>query len=148
LRWLADRLADDRHRLDELRVEGLEVRASLALSYRALSPKAQRLFGLLGMIEEPETPAWQAAALLGDDLATAEASLDELVEAHLLDVADPGDDSRLHYRLHDLVRAYAREHAGDPEDRTRLALLRMLNWWPTHFRLERVTAAHPSMLAT
>jgi DNA-binding SARP family transcriptional activator/tetratricopeptide (TPR) repeat protein len=109
--WLAGRLADDRRRLDELRLDDLEVRASLGSSYAALSDDARRLFRRLGLLGVPDAPAWAAARLLGAGLARAEESLDELVDAYLVDVAGMDAAGQTRYRLHDLVRLYARERA-------------------------------------
>jgi DNA-binding SARP family transcriptional activator/tetratricopeptide (TPR) repeat protein len=107
---LADRLEDERRRLDELAVSDLQVRSSLALSYRALSAPAAALFRKLGMVGVGSLPAW-ALGVLADDPA-GERAVDELIESSLL---QPVGADR--YELHDLVHAYARElsRADDPE---------------------------------
>ena len=105
LSWLADRLADERRRLDELSVGDLEVRASLALSYEGLKPELQRAFRLLGLVRAPDFAPWVLAALLDAPLDQAEDLLEDLVDAQLVEVA--GDGTR--YRLHDLLRVYAQE---------------------------------------
>ena len=103
---LADRLEDERRRLDELTVSDLQVRSSLALSYRALSAPAAAVFRVLGMVNVASLPGWALAALAPD----AERAVDELIESSLL---QPTGADR--YELHDLVRTYARELAGaDP----------------------------------
>lgn len=99
---LADRLEDERRRLDELTVSDLQVRSSLALSYRALSAPAAALFRMLGMVDVASLPGWALAALAPD----AERAVDELIESSLL---QPTGADR--YELHDLVRTYARELA-------------------------------------
>ncbi len=99
---LADRLEDERRRLDELTVSDLQVRSSLALSYRALSAPAAALFRMLGMVNVASLPGWALAALAPG----AERAVDELIESSLL---QPVGADR--YELHDLVRAYARELA-------------------------------------
>jgi DNA-binding SARP family transcriptional activator len=117
---LAERLRDERRRLDELALGDLEVRASFALSYGALDTEQRRAFRLLGLLDGPDVAASLAAAL---DVAPerAEDLLDALADAHLLEVAEP---SRLRprYRIHDLLGIYAREraeaeHSGDPPAR-------------------------------
>lgn len=114
LRRLAQRLSDERRRLDELAIGDLEVRASLAVSYAGLEPAARRAFRLLGYLDAPELPAWMAAALLGQGMGDAsDAAMDpveDLVDMQLLDVADVSDGV-VRYRVHDLVRLYARELA-------------------------------------
>jgi transcriptional regulator with XRE-family HTH domain len=56
--WSLDRLAallaDERGRLDQLAAGDLEVRASVALSYQALTGEQQRTFRLLGLLEAPD----------------------------------------------------------------------------------------------
>ncbi|MDG4790287.1 BTAD domain-containing putative transcriptional regulator [Micromonospora sp. WMMD1102] len=107
---LADRLDDERQRLDELAAGDLQVRASLALSVQALSPPTREAFGLLGSLGPVSFAAWAVAELL--DSADADRMLDELVEASLLEVARPADGGEPRYRLHDLLRVYAEELAA------------------------------------
>jgi tetratricopeptide (TPR) repeat protein/transcriptional regulator with XRE-family HTH domain len=128
---LAARLADERRRLDELAAGDLEVRASIALSYRALPHQQQRAFRRLGLLDAPDFPAWVAAAVLdlhpgrGDDL------VDGLVDAQLLEVAGEDAAGQLRYRFHDLLRAYARERAAaeDPSHDQDGALARAWGGW-------------------
>jgi DNA-binding SARP family transcriptional activator len=115
LALLAERLADERRRLDELRTGDLEVRASLALSYRGQDEEARRLFRLLGLPDAPGFPAWTAATLLGTDLARAEVLLERLVDAQLVDESGEDQAGQLRYRLHDLLRVYARERLDREE---------------------------------
>jgi DNA-binding SARP family transcriptional activator len=107
---LADRLGDERRRLDELRAGDLEVRASFALSYQGRSGDERRLFRLLGLLHSPDFSVWAAAALLDAPIAVAEDLLERLLEAQLLQAA--GDDAagQARYRFHDLLRVYARAH--------------------------------------
>ncbi|MEE6263889.1 AfsR/SARP family transcriptional regulator [Plantactinospora sonchi] len=113
---LADRLDDERRRLDELAAGDQQVRASLALSVRALSPAAREAFVLLGALGPVSFAGWAVAELL--DRADPDRVLDELVEANLLEVACPANGAEPRYRLHDLLRVYAEELAagdrGDP----------------------------------
>lgn len=114
-RWtiahLAERLADSRHRLDELRVGDLRVRSSFAVSYHALSDETARAFRLLGVLDHPECELALVAAMLETPTAAAERLLDELVDVHLLDSPRPE-----RYRLHDLLHGFARELAADELD--------------------------------
>ncbi|AVT39892.1 AfsR/SARP family transcriptional regulator [Plantactinospora sp. BB1] len=107
---LADRLDDERQRLDELAAGDLQVRASLALSVQALSPPTREAFGLLGSLGPVSFAAWAVAELL--ESADADRILDELVEASLLEVTRPADGGEPRYRLHDLLRVYAEELAA------------------------------------
>jgi DNA-binding SARP family transcriptional activator/tetratricopeptide (TPR) repeat protein len=124
---LSQRLGDERERLDELAHGGLEVRASLALSYRGLPEPARRLFGQLGLVEAPDFGAWLPAALLGVPPSQAEALTELLVDARLLEVNGRGSDGSTRYRFHDLVRVYAREQGQAEEPRP--VLERVLGAW-------------------
>ncbi|HEV7974642.1 AfsR/SARP family transcriptional regulator [Amycolatopsis sp.] len=88
------------------------VRAALSWSYRALDPREQRLFRLLGINPGPDISLAAAAALLGQDSRTTKKGLDILVDAHLL--GQP--ESRDRYRFHDLLRGYARELAVESDE--------------------------------
>jgi DNA-binding SARP family transcriptional activator len=104
--WLAGRLADENHRLDELTSGELTVRGVLAAGLGGLDPPARRAFGLLGGLDTPTMPSWLLAPLLGLCPDTAEDIADQLVTARLID-ATPGS-----YTMHDLVRLYAREQGS------------------------------------
>jgi tetratricopeptide (TPR) repeat protein len=113
VRTLADRLADAQARLDELELADIGVRASFTVSdqqLRASGDPADRAaaaaFGLLGMLDGPELGVPVAARLLDMGEQAAERVLERLVDAHLLETPTPG-----RYRLHDLLRLYARELA-------------------------------------
>lgn len=111
LAQLADRLEDEVRRLDELTVRDLGVRGSIALSYKALRPLAQRAFRLIGRCRNLDSPAWAVTTLINDP--AADEAVDELVEASLLQVT--GKDR---YRLHDLVRLYATELDASADSRS------------------------------
>ncbi|MDQ4021839.1 MAG: NB-ARC domain-containing protein [Actinomycetota bacterium] len=130
---LAERLADERHLLDELVVGDLEVRTSLALSYHGLDEHARRALRLLGLLDAPDFASWVVAALLNVPVRQAEERVDALLEAQLLDVCGEDDTGQLRYRLHDLIRAYARERALAEEQKPeqRAALQRLLSAWLT-----------------
>jgi transcriptional regulator with XRE-family HTH domain/tetratricopeptide (TPR) repeat protein len=108
---LASLLADERGRLDELAAGDLEVRASLALSYEALSGEQQRAFRLLGLLDVGDFPAWVAGPLLGIGHQQAEGLVEQLADAQLLDLAAVDPTGAARYRFHDLVRIYAKERA-------------------------------------
>jgi tetratricopeptide (TPR) repeat protein/transcriptional regulator with XRE-family HTH domain len=128
---LAERLADEHQRLDELAAGDLEVRASIALSYRALPTQQQRAFRRLGLLEVPDLPAWVAAALLDLHPSRGEELVDGLVDAQLLEVVGEDAAGQLRYRFHDLLRVYARECAAaeDPNRHQDAALARAFGGW-------------------
>jgi tetratricopeptide (TPR) repeat protein len=128
---LAERLADEHRRLDELTAGDLELRASIALSYRALPDLHRRTFRRLGMLDAPDFPAWVAGALLDLPTERAEELMEALVDAHLLEAGGIDQVGQARYRFHDLLRVFARERAvgdEDPAERT-AALTRAFGGW-------------------
>ncbi|MGW5053531.1 BTAD domain-containing putative transcriptional regulator [Actinokineospora sp. NPDC004072] len=98
------------------------VAAAFALSYQHLSPRAQRLFRLLGLIPGPDVDGHAAAALAGHPPEEITAVLDELVDANLLQEPLAG-----RFRFHDLLRAYAADAAA--ADDRRAALTRLFDFY-------------------
>lgn len=90
-------------RLAALSSENVSVRAAFELSYRDLSVDQQLLFRRLGRQPGLDFDAYAVAALHGTDLPTARRLLEELEDHHLVE-----EPSRGRYRMHDLVRDYAR----------------------------------------
>ncbi len=127
---LADRLADERHRLDELAIGDLEVRANVALSYEGLAGAEKQSFRRLGLLDAPDFATWAVAALADVTQDSAEHLVDALVRARLLDGAR-GPDGAVRYRFHDLLRLYARELAGRDEEpeAADAALRRAVSGW-------------------
>ena len=132
VRTLADRLADERRRLDELRVGNLAVRASFEVSFASLRREAADgagpagAFRLLGLWTGPWIRLPAASALLGEsEVATGDA-LDALVDAHLLQSLEPD-----RYGFHDLLRFYAADRARTQETEQHRgdAVTRLLTWY-------------------
>jgi len=131
---LAGRLADEHRRLDELRVEDLAVRACFQVSYAHLAEQPDagascgpaRAFRMLGLWIGPDTSLEAAAELLGEPPERTERWLEALVDANLLESPAAG-----RYRLHDLLRVYARElaEAEEPEAERAEAVNRLINWY-------------------
>ncbi|MCX4744415.1 tetratricopeptide repeat protein [Kitasatospora sp. NBC_01287] len=97
-------------RLDALRAENVSVSAAFDLSYRDLTDDQQLLFRRLGLLPGDEVDAAAAAALAGIAPAAAGGLLEELADHHLVE-----ESARGRYRMHDLVREYARGlAAADP----------------------------------
>jgi DNA-binding SARP family transcriptional activator len=122
---LLERLDDEHRRLDELVHGDLSVRSSIAITYEALPKPARRLFRLLSVPAWATLPHWAAAPLLDQDPATAGELLEMLIEARAVEVVAGGDRT---YRLHDLLKAYARERlaAEEPPKERLEALSRLL----------------------
>jgi DNA-binding SARP family transcriptional activator/Tfp pilus assembly protein PilF len=124
---LTGELADQHKRLDLLDAGGdprTAVRAVFSWSYRQLDAGAAHAFRLLGLHPGPDFEAYAAAALTGTSLEDANRTLDVLSRAHLLQWA-----GSIRYRMHDLLRAYARflATADDGEDEQRAALTRLFD---------------------
>ncbi|QMU75054.1 tetratricopeptide repeat protein [Streptacidiphilus sp. PB12-B1b] len=100
---LARQLRDDHHRLDALADGDRSLTAAFEGSYRRLEPGLQRLFRFLGLIPGQDFDPYAAANLLQSDHRTAARMLDTLLDHNLLIQHTSG-----RYRLHDLVRDYAR----------------------------------------
>ncbi|HEX6354110.1 AfsR/SARP family transcriptional regulator [Actinophytocola sp.] len=117
---LAAELQDEATRLDALDTGDLtaDLRAVFAASHRALTPDAQTLFGLLGVVPGPDIAQDAVAVLADESPQRTRVLLRELERAHLVRQHVPG-----RYRMHDLTRLYAVEQAG-PDTRT--AALRRL----------------------
>jgi DNA-binding SARP family transcriptional activator len=113
---LAERLRDERGRLDELGMDGYAVRGSIRVGYDGLRDSldpvdraAYRVFPTLGLLPVPQLHPVTVAALLGEaDTGSVARALDRLVEVRLLEEAPLG-----RYRQHDLVRLVAGECAGE-----------------------------------
>jgi DNA-binding SARP family transcriptional activator/tetratricopeptide (TPR) repeat protein len=104
---LAGRLRAQTDRLAELTLDDRGVGAAFALSYGGLEPEQQRMFRLLGRHPGADFDHWSAAALADRPPAPAEAVLEALVDAHLLQSTGAG-----RYTFHDLLREYARRLGG------------------------------------
>ncbi|WP_424534729.1 AfsR/SARP family transcriptional regulator [Sphaerisporangium viridialbum] len=131
LQTLATRLADERRRLDELTAGDLEVRASVALSYRGLDAQAKKAFRALGLLGVPDFASWVVAALLGVPEQVGEEVTERLMDAQLVDFVTVDTAQQERYRLHDLLRVYAAERAEaeDPEEERAAAMTRALGGW-------------------
>jgi tetratricopeptide (TPR) repeat protein len=130
---LADRLHDERRRLDELKVGDLAVRASFEVSFASLPPAVPpgrtspaHALRMLGLWRGATISLPAAAALLGEPEAGVDDTLEFLVDAHLLE--SPAPDC---YGFHDLVRVYAAERvlAEEPEADRRDATYRVVAWY-------------------
>ncbi|MGP3967328.1 BTAD domain-containing putative transcriptional regulator [Streptomyces sp. 6N223] len=124
---LAQKLGDERHRLDELQAGDQAVKATFELGYSQLRSEQARAFRLLGLTDGPDISLQAAAALLDRSAATTEQLLESLVDASLLESAAPG-----RYRFHDLVRLFAKacaERDELPPSEREAALSRLLDFY-------------------
>ncbi len=128
---LVTRLEDQRQRLDELSYGDQQVRGSFELGYRYLDPATAAMYRRLGLLNIPSFAAWAGAALLDTGQTEAENIIEQLVDAHLLEVegVDPTGDVR--YRFQDLLKLYASERAREEDSpaEQRAACGRAIGGW-------------------
>jgi DNA-binding SARP family transcriptional activator/tetratricopeptide (TPR) repeat protein len=125
---LAAMVADQRERLDTLSVGDLGVRTALELSYEALPPRARVAFRFLALAGPFDVAGWVVAVLLGS--AHAGDVVDLLIDKSMLSAGAVDATGQPRYRLHDLLRDYAREQlAGDPQHERAAGLERLLHAW-------------------
>ncbi|GII59145.1 hypothetical protein Pth03_75340 [Planotetraspora thailandica] len=132
LRELADRLGDERRRLDHLelgRKIDKSVRASLQLSYEDCTDVQRRLLRLMGLLTAPDVQGWVAGDLLDTSELDGADQLEALVDTQLAECSGQDATGAMRYRLHDLVRLFARELAAkeEPEAQRRAAIERVLS---------------------
>jgi tetratricopeptide (TPR) repeat protein/transcriptional regulator with XRE-family HTH domain len=127
LAQIADELAVRRD-LDGFSTGGdvsADVRAVLSWSYQQLDADAARTFRLAGLHPGQDVDLYAAAAVTRAPLERARKALDLLVRECLIQQAGPG-----RYRMHDLLRSYARELAAqEPEAIQRAALSALLGYY-------------------
>ncbi|MCA1194847.1 MULTISPECIES: tetratricopeptide repeat protein [unclassified Saccharopolyspora] len=101
------------------------LRANFLLSYRALRPKACRLFRLLGLHPLPEVSLDVIVAMTGDSRPDTLDLIEELIQANLL------DDRSGSVHIHDLLHEFAAEQADadEPMVERRAATARMIEWY-------------------
>ncbi len=144
VRTLADRLTDQRRRMDEFTAGDLAVRACFQVSFDALprgaspegrpsgSPRSAgradpaHVFRMLGVWQGPSIDVRAAAALIGRPEQDVVEALEVLVDAHLLE--SPAPDR---YAFHELLRAYAadRAQADEPGPAIDDAIGRVVTWY-------------------
>jgi tetratricopeptide (TPR) repeat protein len=122
--WLIEQLRGESQRLTRLRDEDRDLASVFESSYKALPAAEARLFRLLGLMPGPDFDTFAAAHLLGTDLRTAERRLDLLLDQNLLIQHAPG-----RFRMHDLLRSYARSLETAAEEEERACLDRVLDYY-------------------
>ncbi|MGW7517395.1 tetratricopeptide repeat protein [Streptomyces sp. NPDC054796] len=139
-RTLIQRLSQGSSRLPEIRDAHRELAQAFDLSHSTLTPVQQSAFRRLGLHIGAEFGPHAAAALTGLPLTEAERVLESLLGSHLL--IEPAPDR---YRLHDLIRDYARALAETAESATgrQHALDRLLDLYlHTADRADRIAYPH------
>ncbi|MET7400246.1 BTAD domain-containing putative transcriptional regulator [Dactylosporangium sp. NPDC005572] len=128
---MVDRLANERHRLDELAHGEMTMRASLSLTHDGLDRTARQLLRLLSLAEGPTMPGWLAGAALDDRRPFPSDLLEPLVDVQMLEVVAVEPTGEFRYRFHEIIRVFAREQlvAIDGETVRVAAWERMIGGW-------------------
>jgi tetratricopeptide (TPR) repeat protein/transcriptional regulator with XRE-family HTH domain len=122
---LAAAQASARDRLELLTAGDLTLTAALGMSYEQLTEPQRQLFRRIGLHPGADFDVHAAAALDGSDIVIAGRVLDALYDQYFLSEPAPG-----RYRLHDLVREYARNLvAHDPAGESNPAITRLLGYY-------------------
>jgi tetratricopeptide (TPR) repeat protein len=131
---LADQLADELHRLENLQYDdgsgtsARSVAAAFELSYQKLDERAGRLFRLLPVLPGADLSSAAAAAAAGWSRVGTRQVISRLVQAHLVEAAAGAAGP---WRMHDLLRLYARQlsDACADTDGRDAALDRLLDYY-------------------
>jgi DNA-binding SARP family transcriptional activator/tetratricopeptide (TPR) repeat protein len=128
---MVHRLANERHRLDELAHGEMTVRATLSLTYDGLGRVDRLLLRLLSLSQGPTLPSWLGGALLDDHRSRPSDLLEPLIDVQMLDVVSVESTGEFRYRFHEIIRLFAREqltvHDGPAVQDS--AVERMLGGW-------------------
>jgi hypothetical protein len=114
IQQLAERLADETRRLDELRHGDMGIRPSIA-HLRQRRRAGAAAVPSAALLDLPHFSGWLSAVLIDEPLARAEDLLDDLVSAQLIEITGGGSGVYSQYRFHDLVRVFARERLAVEE---------------------------------
>ncbi|MFJ6524004.1 ATP-binding protein [Streptomyces longwoodensis] len=127
LAFYASRLQDERRKLQLLQAGDLTVRASFSLSYESLPPTLKHVFKTLGVVPTSGFSSELVANLTELGEVESEEILENLLDANLVQLSPlPG-----RYRMHDLIRAFARECLESEEgvDHARFLIMGMTKWY-------------------
>ncbi len=114
---LVERLRRAGSVLDELALADTAVRDRLRTGVADLPAPQGSALHRLSHLDTPEFPVWAAAQVLATSPAAAEALLDDLVEARVLEATTPDPNGQPRFRMHPLLRQLARDRppeAGYP----------------------------------
>ncbi|MGA4840652.1 tetratricopeptide repeat protein [Streptomyces sp. G45] len=128
---LAESLSQGRGAIGTLRVDGEAViQKAMDLSYHLLPAAAALLYRRMGLLPTDRYDPFMLTAIAGDQHApddghTTDATVQTLLEAHLLEEVGPAT-----YRLHDLLLPHARRLGEEQEDpgRRRGTLRGFVDW--------------------
>ena len=108
------RVRQEHRRLGELADEDQSVRVSFNASYEALTAELRRFFTVLGLFAGDDFSDQAAAFVAGVSLEDAQDILRQLFGMSLVQQGRMSAGNRTRYRLHLLLRDYARNQFDDP----------------------------------
>jgi hypothetical protein len=115
--WLAGLLSSEGRRLDELSVDDLAVKTALHVAYQRLEPSQRLLMRRLALVDAAHLRSWMVWPLTGAASAPAEGAMEALADAGLLEPdGEPATADIAGFRMHGLVRAFARGQADVEDD--------------------------------
>lgn len=118
-------LRDRRRRLERLSVDSdTSVSVTFDASYRRLSAAGAAAYRVMGLHPGAAFSLRQIAAATAADVVDAEAAMEELVDANMLDEIGDG-----YYRPHDLIKVHAHDHAVRHDAERGAAPVRLLIEW-------------------
>lgn len=109
VRHLADRMADESRRLDELSTVDHDMRAVLAETCSALTEPEAVLLRRIGGLAENQVSLATCAALLDTTPAGAETTMERLIDRALAESVEAGTEPTPCYRVSGLLHTYAGE---------------------------------------
>ena len=138
---LVAQMRDEGGRLAQLSDGDRDLTSVFDAAFASLPEAERNLLRTLGVLPGPDVDAYAAANLLGADLRAAQHLLDSLLDRNLLLQQTTG-----RYRLHDLIRAYARSLPDADGDAAHGARHRLLDYyentaWTADVHMTRVTRA-------
>jgi transcriptional regulator with XRE-family HTH domain/tetratricopeptide (TPR) repeat protein len=129
-RWtvghLAELLRDEGRRLSALTSGDLRVRAAFLMSYQHLGERAALVFRRMSLVPGGDVTPDLVAVAAGVSPDVAEETLEDLVDASLVEVSATAG----RYLCHDLLRVFARERLAEDEPSAVVdeARWRMIDW--------------------
>jgi tetratricopeptide (TPR) repeat protein len=108
----AERLADEKSRLDILATGDIGIRACFDLTYADLGEPARRAFLFGGLLSLDTVASWVLAVATGQSHTDVDLAVDELVGTRLFTAVGTDLTDEPRFGMHDLVRLYAAERAA------------------------------------
>ncbi|MFJ9423238.1 ATP-binding protein [Streptomyces sp. NPDC101249] len=135
---MVSRLRDAQRRLEVLRADDIAIRSVFATAYESLTDAQSRIFRAVGLTLGFSFSVESVARLTDADEYLVEDTLEDLADRHLISP----DDTPGRFKIHDLMRLFARERAVDQDGPAAVteSVHRLLQW-----HLEILEGSSPSI---